>query len=130
MVKHYGPAKSVGQLRAALKDVPDEALLNIGNREYGYEVHDIGYDGTSAAIMTNDAGDLAQPVHEETFEPDDIDAAIAEINKHIPHPADKMVDGEHLQIALAWLKVKKALTQYRRLGTVKEIEETMETASC
>ena len=47
---------TIGQLRHALKDIPDDALLNIGNQNYGFSVDEIHYDGISVALETKEKG--------------------------------------------------------------------------
>ncbi len=50
---------TVGDLRAALEQVPDNALLNIGTDSYGFSVDDIHYDGLSVALETKEDGIFA-----------------------------------------------------------------------
>ena len=38
-----------------------------------------------------------------------LEEAIKILDEVIPHPLNKMVDGEHLAIAVAWLRVKEEL---------------------
>lgn len=38
--------------------------------------------------------------------------AIATLDRTIPHPQSKMVDAEHLQIAVAWDTIKGILIEY------------------
>ena len=51
-----GEVSTVGQLREALKDVPDDVLVNIGTRKHGYTINVIGRDCMSLAIMTDETG--------------------------------------------------------------------------
>lgn len=45
---------TVGELRAALSSVPDDALLNIGTEDLGFDVSRVAYDGISVAIESAD----------------------------------------------------------------------------
>lgn len=58
---------TVGQLRDALKSVPDTALLNIGNDKNGFSVDAVHYDGISVALVTKEAG-VFVPVTENKLE--------------------------------------------------------------
>ncbi|MCC8157268.1 MAG: hypothetical protein LIO54_08335 [Oscillospiraceae bacterium] len=42
-----------------------------------------------------------------------VDEAVKIIDENIPEPGNKMVDGEHLKIAVAWQTIKKTLSQGR-----------------
>lgn len=52
-------ANTVGALRLALENVPDDTFLNIGNKEYGFSADQIHYDGMSVALETNEAAVFA-----------------------------------------------------------------------
>ena len=55
--------KTVGELRAALANVPDSALLNIGTKKLGFDVTRIGYDGISVALESSDLEqEIANPL--------------------------------------------------------------------
>lgn len=57
-------AATVGDLRLALEKVPDSTLLNIGNRENGFSVDKIQFDGMSVALETNKEAAFA-PISED-----------------------------------------------------------------
>lgn len=56
MVKLGANVTTIGALRAALQDVPDHILLNIGNSKVGFFVDEIHCDGLSVALETNEPG--------------------------------------------------------------------------
>ena len=59
MVKLGANVTTIGALRAALQDVPDHILLNIGNSKVGFSVDEIHCDGLSVALETNEPGVFA-----------------------------------------------------------------------
>lgn len=56
MIKLGENIQTIGDLKTALKDVPDDALLNIGNRDNGFSVDEIYYDRISVALETREKG--------------------------------------------------------------------------
>jgi len=58
-----------------------------------------------------------------------IEEAIKTLDDVIPPPANKMVDLEHLPIAVAWAEVKGELKRYQELGTVEELDEALYNAT-
>lgn len=58
---------TVGQLKEALKDIPDSAFLNIGDRKNGFPVDKIFYDGLSVGLETNDLA-VSQPISQKQIE--------------------------------------------------------------
>jgi len=45
--------QTIGELKKALENIPDKTLLDIGTKEYEYEVTTIATDGVKVSIMTN-----------------------------------------------------------------------------
>lgn len=57
-----------------------------------------------------------------------IQEAINKLDENIPEPNNKMVDLEHLPIAIAWKTVKEELAQARK-ETAKEILQAVDQES-